>query len=68
MQEVEVKGRHLGNARLDPDKITFEFTVYEDAVTLRLDDENNLAWWLEITISKDQLEKLLQQMKVGPLG
>jgi hypothetical protein len=60
MQEIEVRGRHLGDARLNPDKITHEFSVYEDAVSLRLDDAEHLEWWLEITISKAQLKKLLE--------
>lgn len=58
-----VNGRHLGDAPLHPKNIVSEFNVYADNVTLRLDDSENLAWWLQIDIPKEVLQKLLKEME-----
>lgn len=58
-----VNGRHLGNTRFDRSNILSEFYVHEDNVTLRLDDKENLAWWLEVDIPKEVLQQLLKEME-----
>ena len=64
MKNLIINGRHLDHfARFDPKNIISEFNVHEDSVTLRLDDKENLAWWLEVDIPKEVLQKLLEQMK-----
>lgn len=60
-----VNGRHLEHfARFDPQNITSDFMVHEDSVTLRLDDKENLSWWIEVDIPKSKLEELLKEMAV----
>jgi len=64
-----VNGRHLSGAtysgkqaRFDPKNIESNFYIHPDSVTLRLDDSENLEWWLEVDLSKEVLEDLLRQM------
>lgn len=61
-----VNGRHLGNAPFRPQNIVSEFNVHADSVTLRLDDSENLAWWLQIYIPKEILQELLKEMEAVP--
>lgn len=63
MKKLLVNGRHLGEARFDRANIVSDFHVHEDSVTLRLDDEKNLAWWLEVDIPKEVLQQLLKDME-----
>lgn len=59
-----VNGRHLEKfARFDPKNIETQFHVHSDSVTLRLDDCENLAWWVEVDIPKEVLENLLKEME-----
>lgn len=61
--KLHVNGRHLEKwARFDSKNITSDFAVHEDSVTLRLDDVENPAWWLEVDIPKEVLQKLLKEM------
>jgi hypothetical protein len=62
MQNLLVKGRHLGYQRFDSKNITSDFSVHEDGVTLRLDDQEHLEWWLEVDIPKEVLQKLLKEI------
>lgn len=60
---MQVNGRHLGNARLVSANIHHEINHHEDGtVSLRLDDEANLAWWLEINLNKEDLKEILNGM------
>jgi hypothetical protein len=60
MENLLVYGRHMSKfARFDPKNITSSFSVYEDSVTLRLDDTENPEWWLEVDIPKERLKSLL---------
>lgn len=58
-----VNGRHLEKfARFDPKNIETQLNVHEDSVTLRLDDKENLAWWVEVDIPKDVLLNIIKEM------
>ncbi len=60
--KLHVEGRHLEKfARFDPKNIY----VHEDNVTLRLDDKENLSWWLAVNIPKEVLQNLLKEMENG---
>lgn len=62
--QLLVKGRHLDHfARFDSRNIVSDFSVHENGVTLRLDDKENLAWWLEVDIPKDVLQRLLKDVE-----
>ena len=61
--KLTVNGRHLGNATFFPENIVSEFSIHDNSVTLRLDDPGNLAWWLQIDIPKEILQKLLKEME-----
>ena len=65
MNEIRVEGRHLGNttAVFRPENIVVEPSCYADGVVLRLDDKENLAWWLSIDIPLAKLEELVAQAK-----
>lgn len=61
--KLHVNGRHLEKfARFDPKNIESQFHVHEDSVTLRLDDKENLSWWLEVDLPREVLQKLLKEM------
>ena len=61
--KLHVNGRHLEKfARFDSANIESQFYVHKDNVTLRLDDKENLAWWVEVDIPKDVLENLLGEI------
>lgn len=61
--KLHVNGRHLEKfASFDSKNIESQFYVHEDDVTLRLDDKENLSWWLEVNIPKEILENLLKQI------
>lgn len=58
-----VNGRHLEKfARFDPNNIETQLNVHEDSVTLRLDDKENLAWWVEVDLPKSVLLNLIKEM------
>jgi hypothetical protein len=64
MKTLHINGRHLEKfARFDPENIVSDFSIHEDSVTLRLDDKENLAWWLEVDIPKEVLQQLLKDME-----
>lgn len=63
MKNLLVNGRHLGEARFNRSNIVSGFSIHEDSVTLRLDDKENLAWWLEVDIPKEILQQLLKDME-----
>lgn len=56
-----VNGRHLGNKPFMSKNIESSFSIHENSVTLRLDDNENLAWWLEVDIPKEKLRELLNE-------
>jgi hypothetical protein len=49
--------------RLDPKKMTVEVISYKDEAVFRLDDEQNLDFWLQFTVTKDELKAILEQME-----
>lgn len=64
-----VNGRHLEKfARFDPKNIVSCFNVHNDSVTLRMDDKENLSWWLEVDIPREVLVRLLTEMDGGQSG
>lgn len=68
MQKLHVNGRHLEKfARFDSRNIVSDFHVHENSVTLRLDDEENPAWWLEVDIPKEVLQQLLKELENAPV-
>lgn len=56
-----IKGRH-GGTDVKP-QITCQTTVYPDYVVHRLDDINNLAFWMEIEITVAELHELVRLAK-----
>jgi hypothetical protein len=59
-----VNGRHLEKfARFDPKNIITDFRIHDDSVTLRLDDKENLSWWIEVDIPKEVLKSVLKEME-----
>lgn len=58
-----VNGRHLEKfARFDPKNIETQLNVHENSVTLRLDDKENLSWWIEVDLPKNVLLNLIKEM------
>ncbi len=64
--QLHVEGRHLDSfAQFKPKNIESTFSICEDSVTLRLDDKENLSWWLEIDLPKDVLVQLLKEIELN---
>jgi CBS-domain-containing membrane protein len=64
MSDIVVNGRypHHGG-RFDKNQITVDDFASKMGVTIRIDDANNLDFWLEVNISQNKLEQLLQKTK-----
>lgn len=62
--DIYVNGRHLGSKPLRRENIVSD-VHYEQGVgaTIRLDDKENLAWWLEIHLTKEQLLEMLNEVE-----
>jgi hypothetical protein len=58
---LQVEGRHLGNRPLFSSNIVSNISYDYDRITIRLDDKANLAWWLQIHLSKEQLKQILRE-------
>jgi len=56
---IEVRGR---KSIFDPNESTTDIQVYVDGVILRLEDPENAKFWTEISISKDLLQKWLEEI------
>lgn len=56
-----VNGRHLGDKPLRRENIVSSVS-FEPGIgsTIRLDDKENLEWWMEIHLTKAQLEEMLK--------
>ena len=65
LMNLHVKGRHLGDKPLLSKNIVSDISIYPDGATIRLDDRENLAWWLEVYLTKDQLKSILRTMEEG---
>lgn len=64
LEGVYVEGRHAsdGVSALRNKNMTVSASCYEDSVTLRIDDQANLPFWLQVTIPRSQLEAMLKAM------
>jgi len=61
--KIYVNGRHMGPKPLRRENIVSSVS-FEPGVgsTIRLDDKENLEWWMEIHLTKLQLEKMLKEI------
>jgi hypothetical protein len=59
--KIYVNGRHLGDKPLRRENIVSSVS-FEPGIgsTIRLDDKENLEWWMEIHLTKAQLEEMLK--------
>lgn len=61
--KTHVEGRYPREfVRFDPRNIEVGVSIYEDDVVFRLDDKENLDMWLQLPVSREQLEEILRQM------
>jgi len=56
---IKVRGR---KSIFDPNESTTDIQVYVDGVILRLEDPTNAEFWTEISISKEVLQKWLEEI------
>lgn len=62
--EVKVQGRYPSKtSRMNQNKMVVATFVSQQAATIRVDDDDNLDFWLEISFSKQQLKQLLEEME-----
>lgn len=54
---MKVNGRHT-KGNFQKENIISDYSISEDGVTIRLDDKENLDWWLEVFISKEELKEM----------
>jgi hypothetical protein len=60
MDKIYVNGRHIGPKPLRRENIVSSVSGEQSiGVTIRLDDKENLEWWMEIHLTKEQLENML---------
>lgn len=61
--KIYVNGRHMGPKPLRRKNI-YSNISFEEGVgaTIRLDDKENPEWWLEIHLTKEQLEEMLKEI------
>ena len=60
---MHVIGRHMeGQPKpLSNSNIQKTFTKTEGGYHIRLDDKDNIAWWLEISFTEEELRTVLQE-------
>jgi hypothetical protein len=46
-------------------KLTARVLAYRDGLVLRLDDDQDLAFWAEVELTADQLRALLRQARAA---
>lgn len=63
--DAKVTGRYPRGfpARLDQKNMTVDTFTSGKGVVIRVDDNENADFWLEITLSKAQLQKMLQEIE-----
>lgn len=61
-RNLSVEGHHLGDRPFFADNIMVDVSCSADGANIRLDDCQNLAWWLQIHLSKNQLEVMLEKI------
>ena len=55
-----VEGRYPHKpTRFDPENITLECISYPEEVVLRLDDSQNDDVWMQITLTREELKRML---------
>ena len=47
-------------------RLVAKASTMEDTVVIRVDDERNDEFWLEVHLDREQVENLLRQMDEGP--
>lgn len=58
---IMVNGRypHKGNLKLESENMIVELSRSGDDIEIRVDDKENLEFWLQIIIPKDDIDKLV---------
>lgn len=62
---INVNGRYPGDRRAalySDNMVTSVQNINKQTVILRVDDRSNLAFWMEISLSRADLEEVLRQM------
>ena len=49
-------------------RLVAKASTMENTVVIRVDDERNDEFWLEVHLDREQVENLLRQMDEGPDG